>query len=401
MLHESLSPIEVLAREVRERTVVAQICLSRSYGGIEQVVTNDIIDLSSNGIEVRLICLEGSPVHLKLVDKPGVKIFTVTELPRAFFDMSFRALLSEVCDDKVQILHFYQPSIMGSIVPWVWKKKHLVVLSNRHALATESLRSPWNTLLMKRLDGVVTMSETLKKNILTTHPIKEDRVNVIHLGLDYQVFDPERVDAKRQRAEWGADESTVVVGCVGRIDPTKGQDIVVKAAAGLLVRSKSSDKVKFVIVGEEPKTGESKYLAGLQEMVKQFGIDDHVVFAGYKENIPEVMNAFDLFVMPARQEAFSLVVVEAMAMETPILISRGGSSDEVVGKNEFGVLTRPADAFDLQRAIRAFLDNPEMRIKMGKSARAHAMKSFARQDRLQQLLGLYERLLRKRALKHG
>ncbi|MCM0606708.1 MAG: glycosyltransferase family 4 protein [Xanthomonadaceae bacterium] len=401
MLQESLSPVDVLAREVRERTAIAQVCLSRSYGGIEQVVTNDILELSQLGIEVRLVCLMGSPVHLKLVDKPGVKIITVKDFPRKFFDMGFRNILNEVCDDKVQILHFYQPSMMGAILPWVWKKKHLVVFSNRHALATESMRTPWNALMMKRLDGVVTMSETLKKNILATHPLKEDRVNVIHLGLDYLVFDPERVDAKRQRAEWGADESTVVIGCVGRIDPTKGQDIVVKAAAGLLVRSKAIDKVKFVIVGEEPKTGEHQYLAQLQEMVKQFGIGDHVVFAGYKENIPEVMNAFDLFVMPARQEAFSLVVVEAMAMETPILISRGGSSDEVVGNNEFGVLTRPADAFDLQRAIRVFLDNPEMRVKMGKAARAHAMKSFARQDRLQQLLGLYERLLRRRAQKNS
>ena len=398
MLHESLSSVEVLSREVRERSAIVQICLSRSFGGIEQIVTNDIVDLAANGIEIRLVCLNGSPIHQKFTEHKNVKLTVIPEFPRSFLDVGFRAVLAEVIDEKVQILHFHQPQLMGSIIPWVWNKKNLVILSNRHALATESHRSPRNRLLMKRLDGVVTMSETLKKNTLATQPIKEDRINVIHLGLDYQVFDPDRVDAKRQRAEWGADESTVVIGCVGRIDPTKGQDIVVKAAAGLLVRSKPNEKVRFVIVGEEPKTGESKYLAELQEMVKQFGIGDHVVFAGYKENIPEVMNAFDLFVMPARQEAFSLVVVEAMAMETPILISRGGSSDEVVGNNEFGVLTRPADAFDLQRAIRLFLDNPEMRIKMGKSARAHAMKSFARQDRLQQLLGLYERSLRRRAL---
>lgn len=398
MLQESVSSIDVLAREVRERTPIVQICLSRSFGGIEQVVINDIVDLAQHGISVRLVCLEGSPMQQKLTGFEGIEIIPIADTPRAWFDFQFRSLLKKVCDDRVQLVHYHQPHLLGSVVPWLGARKDLAIVSSRHTMTHESQRSPWNKLFMKRLDAVVVMSDLMKKNVLMYQPIREDQVKVIHLGLDYQVFDPERVDAKRQRAEWGANESTVVIGCVGRIDPTKGQDLLIKAAAGLLVRSKEADHVKFVIVGEEPKTGEAKYLKELQEMVHQFGIQDHVVFAGYKENIPEVMNAFDLFVMPARQETFSLVTVEAMAMETPILISRGGSADEVVGKEEFGMLTRPQDAFDLQRAIRYLLDRPEMRIKMGKSARGHAIRSYDRRDRLNQSLELYERSLRKRAL---
>src|SRR6185312_1683974 len=112
------------------------------------------------------------------------------------------------------------------------------------------------------------------------------------------------------------------------------------------------EKLKFVIVGEQTLGSTGNHLDELREMVAQFRLEDHVVFAGYQENIPEIMKAFDIFVMPSRQEAFGLVAIEAMAMECPIIISSGGSSDEIVGHEEFGLTMRPDDAFDLQRQLR-------------------------------------------------
>lgn len=135
-------------------------------------------------------------------------------------------------------------------------------------------------------------------------------------------------------------------------------------------------------------------------MVKDFKLEGIVHFAGFQENIPEVMTAFDVFVMPSRQEAFGLVAIEAMAMECPILLSKGGSAYEIVGRQEFGLLIRPEDAFDLQRQLRALLDDPEMRIKMGKKARAHVMLNYDKNIRLYRTLELYERCLHRRELRN-
>ena len=66
--------------------------------------------------------------------------------------------------------------------------------------------------------------------------------------------------------------------------------------------------------------------------LRVFHLEEFVHFAGYQENIPEVMRAFDIFVMPSRQETFGLVAIEAMAMECPIVISSGGSAAEIVGE---------------------------------------------------------------------
>jgi glycosyltransferase involved in cell wall biosynthesis len=231
---------------------------------------------------------------------------------------------------------------------------------------------------------------------MQTHALRERQVKVVSLGLDFDWFDPEKVNADQRRADWGADRETVVVGLVGRIDPAKGQGTFIKAAAGLMKNMAGGEKLKFVIVGEETLGSDNNHLIELKEMVRQFGLDDYVVFAGYQENIPEVMRAFDIFVMPSRQEAFGLVAIEAMAMECPILISSGGSAEEIVGEEEFGLTVRPNDAFDLQRQLRFLIDHPIERVEMGQRGRLHVKTNYDRRIRIQRTLNLYDRVLRAR-----
>ena len=164
-------------------------------------------------------------------------------------------------------------------------------------------------------------------------------------------------------------------------------------------RSRRQDeKIKFVIVGEETLGSEAGYLEELKEMVTPVRPRESVIFTGFQKNIPEIMRALDIFVMPSREETFGLVAIEAMAMETPIMISKGGSSTEIVGDDEFGLTVRPDDAFDLQRQLRFLLDNPELRKKMGQLAREHVAQFYDRRVRIQKTLALYERALRSRGV---
>src|SRR5690606_6312017 len=112
---------------------------------------------------------------------------------------------------------------------------------------------------------------------------------------------------------------------------------------------------------------------------------------------PKIMAAFDIFVMPSRQETFGLVAIEAMAMECPVILSRGGSAREIVGNEEFGLLVRPEDAFDLQRQLKWMISNPVQRRQMGQRARKHVLKTYDRMERIHSTLRLYDRVLRRRA----
>src|SRR5690606_360971 len=93
---------------------------------------------------------------------------------------------------------------------------------------------------------------------------------------------------------------------------------------------------------------------------------------------------------------FGLVAIEAMAMECPIIISSGGSAREIVGDEEFGMLTRPDDAFDLQQRLRDLIEDEELRKKMGRNAREHVKSKYDRRLRLQKTLQLYEEAFERR-----
>lgn len=374
------------------------ICLSHSWGGLEQVAASDALDLGGIGASVKVLCIQGSPIHENLAHRSEVTVLPLDFRPRNFLDLRLRGEIHRLLNEGVNLIHTHQTTLLGSIVPWLWGRPQVALFATRHIMSNHDKRDPFHSALYGRLDALLVMSHALRRNVLETHPLRERYVKVVHLGLDFERFNPEKVDPKRQRAVWGADEETLVVGLVGRIDPAKGQASFIKAAAGLMKRQREGEKFRFVIVGEETLGAASTHLEELKKMVAQFHLEDHVVFAGYQENIPEAMSAFDIFVMPSRQETFGLVAIEAMAMECPIVISSCGSVDEIIGNEEFGLRVRPDDAFDLQRQIRQLVDNPLDRLRMGQAGREHVKRNYDRRGRLQKTLELYERALRRRGI---
>jgi glycosyltransferase involved in cell wall biosynthesis len=384
---------------LKDRLNCLVICLSHSWGGLEQVAANDATDVADLGLGVQVLCLKDTPLHAALAGQKKVGVLPLDFQPRNYFDFKMKSKLEELVDSKgVNLVHTHQTSLLGSISPWLWKRRSVALLASRHIMNNHDKRDFFHRAIYSRLDGLVVMSQTLKRNVLDTHPLQERKVRVVNLGLDFDAFDPDKVDVKAQRARWNADSDTVVIGLVGRLDPAKGQDTFIKAAAGLLKSQREGEKFKFVLVGEETRGAEQGYLEELQQMVQQFRLGDHVVFAGFQENIPEIMGAFDIFVMPSHREAFGLVAIEAMAMECPIVISSGGSSEEIVGQEQFGLTMRPNDAFDLQRQLRQLLDNPMQRVQMGRAAREHVKQNYDRKTRLLKTLELYERALRRRGV---
>ncbi len=399
------SDITVLSEGLRPHLKLLTVCLSHSWGGLEQVTAHDSVDFAKLGLSVSFLCINDSPVHEYLKNIPEVRVLPITYRPRNYFDLKLRLEFQRLIKGGINIIHTHQTTLLGSITPWIWRFPHVGLFASRHIMNRHNKRNFYHHLIYRRLDGLIVVSQTLRKNILLTHAISPNQVKVVNLGLDFKRFDFEDPDiharAMLQREQWGADPETIVIGMVGRIDPAKGQDTFIKAAAGLIQRCGQQQKIKFVIIGErtqteKPSKVDEAYFEELQSIIKQFNLESNIVFSGYKENIPEIMRAFDVFVMPSLQETFGLVAIEAMAMERPVVISRGGSSDEIVGRREYGLKVRPNDAFDLQLQLRYLLEDAEKRIEMGKRARQHVYNNYDRRLRISKTLKLYDRALTQR-----
>jgi len=216
------------------------------------------------------------------------------------------------------------------------------------------------------------------------------RRHVIHDG-----YDPERFDAT-PAAPAPADATlpareTATVALVGRIADWKGQHVFIEAAA--LVRGRFP-QARFQIIGA-PLFGEYEYERSLHQMVCDLGLEDHVNFLGFREDVPALLAQADIVVHASTLgEPFGQVVIEGMAAGKPVIATDGGALPEIVIPGVTGLLMPMGDAPAMAEAMAALLSDPARAAAMGAAGCLRAQERFTISQTVRKLEGIYEYLLR-------
>ena len=126
--------IPALVASLRDSSLRALvICLSHSWGGLEQVAANDARDVAALGLDVRVLCLEGSPIHAHLASDGAVKTIPLAFRPGNLLDLKFRRELLRLIDDEgINLVHTHQTSLLGSVSPWLYARPDVALLASRH-----------------------------------------------------------------------------------------------------------------------------------------------------------------------------------------------------------------------------------------------------------------------------
>jgi glycosyltransferase involved in cell wall biosynthesis len=198
-----------------------------------------------------------------------------------------------------------------------------------------------------------------------------DKVEVLYNPVDLAAFGAPPVSEECRRA-LGGRPGAPLVGTVGRIHPRKDLETFVRAAA-LVARVRP--EARFAVVGAAEADVERSYQAKLGELVRELGLEDRLVFAGARRDIPEVMRALDLFVLTSRHEGFGRVVAEAMAAARPVVVTDEGALPELVNNGEDGLLAPPGDAAAFAKQIIALLGDSRRAKELGARA-ARAAQRF-------------------------
>lgn len=385
------TPEEQLERLSQELHVLV-VLLSNAWGGLEQTALSDVRLLQQAGFRVMLLVRDGSPIHAAATDTPGLQVVTVSEKVRNYFDQGLIRKIRQLVDKHgINLVHCHQTTLLGSIVPALFRRPRVALVASRHILNSHNKRDPIHALIYRRVDYVLVLSQTMKRNLRATMPLEEKKLRTVNLGIDLARFDPSRA-VRSLREEWGIPENAFLVGVVGRLDPMKGQDLVVKALAQVRTRHKD---VYGIMVGDETPGLEGEYLRELETSIEQLRLSDTIKVSSAQKNVPDVMAALDLFVMPSWSEAFGLVALEAMAMGRPCVLSRSGSAEELALASG-SELFRPRDAYDLARKLTELKENQERRGRMSESGRAFVAQNHTMQHRLEKTLEIYLRCYRRR-----
>ncbi len=215
---------------------------------------------------------------------------------------------------------------------------------------------------------IVTLTEQEKKDHLERSIAPAEKFTTIHSGVELEPFAqvyPDRNDIKR---EMRIPENAFVVGTVGRLTLIKGQRFLIEAAGAVV---DAYPDTRFVMLGH----GELK--PDLQETAARLGLQEHVLFPGWRADVPRIMSLFDVFVLPSLNEGMGKVLVEAMAAGKPVVASRIGGIVDLIEDGKNGLLVPPADPAGLVQAIVRLRSNPALRRRLGEAGRETAARYSA------------------------
>jgi glycosyltransferase involved in cell wall biosynthesis len=238
--------------------------------------------------------------------------------------------------------------------------------------------------LFDRFDRIIAISENVKEPlILAGLPL--EKIRVIYDGVELPEFSPEVERTNVLRQDYSL--RRYLVGLVGRIEPFKRQREFTQVIYEVL---KFRQDVTFLIVGE-PVRSLSGYFREVQQAIQDYDIAEHIVFTGYRRDMPEVLGSLDLLVTLSGGS----VMLEAMACEKPVISASKANPAKlrIVRHDETGFVVPYNDIHSIAKAILRLLENEEMRSEMGKAGRERVEELFDMRRMAKLTEAVYEDLL--------
>lgn len=221
--------------------------------------------------------------------------------------------------------------------------------------------------------------------------VPASRGQVVYNPIDLDAFAHADHGAKF-RAELGLAGQDRLISNVGRLDWWKGHDDFLRAMAEVI---RSQPEAKALIVGAPDATPRNQaYYRRLQELVTDLGLSDHVIFTGYRTDVPRIMAASDVVVHSSSEpEPFGRVIVEAMAAGRPVVATAAGGVLDIIEDQVSGLLVSPRDSTSMARAIQQLLQNRDQARTMGQCARRQAGERFSVERHVAAVQRIYQRIL--------
>jgi glycosyltransferase involved in cell wall biosynthesis len=271
-----------------------------------------------------------------------------------------------------------------------------IVIHTAHAFPFHSNLRPvvrWCYVVIERwmarlTDLIIVDTESVRFDGLREHVVNvPEKLVTVSMGLDLQKFSPSKSGPGNLRAVLGVRPQGLVVGTIARLVPDKGIDCFLEMAAHILAVRKD---VQFFIAGDGP------IRVALQQRACELGIAPHVVFLGHRDDIRDVMEAMDVFVLPTKREGFGVVFAEAMAMGKATVGSLIGPVAEVVENGVTGYLVPPDDAQGFAEQVLGLLADEKTRLAFGTAGRLRVEEYFNETRMCESIEGHYRRLLEAR-----
>src|SRR5262245_45236645 len=367
-------------------------CVSGSGGGPEKTILNSPRFLVGLGYDCVCAYMHppgdpGFEVLRRRAAAAGARLVGIPD--RGPLDLGVVRRMARLCrDERVAVWHGhdYKSNALGLLIRWHWPMK---LVTTVHGWVQHTRRTPLyysiDRLCLKRYDEVICVSQDLYEECLRLG-VRQDRCHWVHNGIDAEQY-TRRQETSAARRAFGEPASGQLIGAMGRLSDEKGFDILIDAVDRLLNEGRD---ISLWIAGEG---GERERL---QKLVDERGRAQRIRLLGHVEDTQSFYESLDLFALSSRREGLPNVLLEAMALEVPVVATRVAGVPTLVQDSVNGLLVEPGDIAALANGIRQLLTDATIRGRFADVGRQAVETTFSFERRMRRVAGIYDALLDKK-----
>ena len=241
-------------------------------------------------------------------------------------------------------------------------------------------------LSAKFTDKIIYVTESLRKTFIDAKISSENDSVAIYSGIDVEKFRI-NINVAEKKKELGLNNNEFVVGIISRLEQGKGNELVIESIPKII---QEVANIKFVFVGK----GELK--DDLIKLADSCGVEDQVVFLGLREDVPELLQVFDIVCLASLYEGMGMVLLEAQAAGRPVVATKIGGIIDIVNENKSGFLVPSKDTDALAEAIKKIAQDSHLKSQMSQEARRFVDYRFSGAKMVVDIINVYEELIFKK-----
>jgi len=348
-----------------------------------------------------LACAPGGSL-IEMVQRHGMKVETFSSLVQPLHPlMDFKAILDltrHLREKPYHVVHTHN-SKAGFVGRLSAKLARVpVIVHTVHGFAFHQQEPLWRRFVFRNLERLA--SHWCDRMIFISQPLidwalKEKigcsgKMTRIYSGIEIDRFRPvSETEKNNLRGKWGLLEQHAVIGIVSKLWEGKGHALLIRAFMKI---RKENPAARLVIVGE------GYLMESLKDLVRQMELSDAVIFTGFLEDVPHIIATFDVAVLPSYFEGMGRVLLEAMAMEKPVVGTAVGGIPDLIEQGVNGYLVSPGSEKELASALLEILQDKNLARKMGQAGRRKMTERFSAESMVRSIKDIYEELLEKKGV---
>jgi glycosyltransferase involved in cell wall biosynthesis len=353
---------------MKKRLKIMQITHDLGLGGLQQVVLNLCKTINREIFDVSILCLRKEGVFRNIAEEMGVKVFTLEQNERIDYFL-FNKVAKVLKDQKIQIIHTHntQPLIDGGIGALFSGVKTIIHTDHARRFPDKRRYMFAEWFMSHFVYKIVGVSTHTSSDLIKYEKISPKKIITIPNAIDGSKFSIS-IDKKQKREMLGINNNGPIIGVGVRLSEQKGLIYLLKAIAKL---KKDISNLNLIIAGEGPLEPSLKIEA------KNYGITENVHFVGLRHDMNELLNLFDIYVLPSLWEGLPMVLLEAMAAGCPIIATDVGGVNNAVKNDYNGILVKSGDSNALYFKIKEMLADEKKRDRYSKNGKILFDKYFS------------------------